>query len=212
MICRVCGDWFRRADTDLCYKCRKEKERMVDMERLTSDTPQENFETMMNFVFSRDGWAHIRHDGEREDVPLTEWAKEQCLNRDCTYMKGLTIAKEIDDTLCDCLMDGDGCPVALSYCFACQASHLRDRLKAIEDILGDEYDLEHLRELTKAEKEGRLFIIPFCQWIPVEGGLHKCSKCHTVRKADPARDHYCPNCGFSMHGAAEEALKEEAET
>lgn len=130
------------------------------MKRLTKDNPQENFETMMNYVFGKDGWAHIRHDGESEDVLLTEWAKEQCLNRDCTYMKGLTIAKEIDETLCDCLMDGEGCPVALAYCFACQASHLRDRLKAIEDILGDEYDLDHLLELTQAEKAGRLVVLP----------------------------------------------------
>lgn len=135
------------------------------MERLTKETPQENFEIMMNYVFSRDGWAHICHDGERADVPLTEWAKEQCLNRDCTYMKGLTIAKEIDETLCDCLMDGDGCPVALAYCFACQASHLRDRLKAIGDILGDEYDLDRLRELAKAEKDGRLVVLPFVAMV-----------------------------------------------
>ena len=37
-------------------------------------------------------------------------------------------------------------------------------------------------------------------WIPVEDGNHKCSRCHTVRKTDVARDHYCPNCGEPMHG------------
>ena len=30
-----------------------------------------------------------------------------------------------------------------------------ERLAAIEDILGDEYDLERLRELVEPEKEGR---------------------------------------------------------
>ena len=30
-----------------------------------------------------------------------------------------------------------------------------DRLGKIEDILGDEYDLDRLRELVKSEKEGR---------------------------------------------------------
>lgn len=129
------------------------------MRRFTEDVPEGNFETMMNFVFSRDGWVHIRHDGEMENVLLTEWVRAQCLNRDCTYMKGLTTAEEIDNALCDCLTDVDGCPVALSYCFAAQASHLRDRLKAIEDILGDEYDLDHLRELTQAEKSGRLVVL-----------------------------------------------------
>ena len=35
-----------------------------------------------------------------------------------------------------------------------------DRLGDIEDILGDEYDLERLRELAQADREGRCAIIP----------------------------------------------------
>lgn len=38
------------------------------------------------------------------------------------------------------------------------------------------------------------------QWIPVDGGQHKCRCCHTVRKTDVARDHYCPSCGAKMDG------------
>ena len=34
-----------------------------------------------------------------------------------------------------------------------------NRLKKIEDILGDEYNLDRLRELAKADREGRLEII-----------------------------------------------------
>ena len=34
-----------------------------------------------------------------------------------------------------------------------------DRLAAIEDILGDEYDLERLRELVQADREGRCVVI-----------------------------------------------------
>lgn len=121
------------------------------MKRLTTNNPMDNFSTVLNFVFSKDGWAHIRHDGVKEDVPLTEWAKELCLDRDCTHMKDLTTAKEIDEDLCDCIMDGSGCPVALAYCFANQAVHLRDRLMAIENILGDNYDLDRLREILQAK-------------------------------------------------------------
>ena len=129
------------------------------MERLTKENPQENFETTLNYVFAKDGWAHIRHDGEQDDVALTEWAKAQCIKRGCDEFPGET-PEEIDETLCDCLMDGEGCPVALAYCFACQAAHLRDRLKAIEDILGDEYSLDRLREIAQAEKSGRLVVLP----------------------------------------------------
>lgn len=35
-----------------------------------------------------------------------------------------------------------------------------NRLAAIEDILGDEYDLERLRELVEADREGRCGISP----------------------------------------------------
>ena len=36
-----------------------------------------------------------------------------------------------------------------------------DRLAAIEDILGDEYELDRFRELAQTDKEGRVVILPF---------------------------------------------------
>lgn len=39
-------------------------------------------------------------------------------------------------------------------------SHIWRRLKQIEDILGDTYDLDRLRELVKADKAGRCVVIP----------------------------------------------------
>ena len=35
-----------------------------------------------------------------------------------------------------------------------------DHLVAIEDILGDEYDLNRLRELAQADREGRCVVLP----------------------------------------------------
>lgn len=115
------------------------------MKRLTTDTPKDNFiDPLLNYVYSKEGWAHIRHDGEREDVPLTEWAKKQCLLHHCDEFPAKT-PEEIDETLCGCMMEADTeCPVALAYCFACQASHLRDRLKLYEDILFSEDGTELL--------------------------------------------------------------------
>lgn len=79
------------------------------MKRLTTDSPKDNFETMMNFVFGCGGWACIRHDGEHENVPLTAWAKEQCIKRGCDESPG-EAPGEIDETMCSCLSDGDGWP------------------------------------------------------------------------------------------------------
>lgn len=39
-------------------------------------------------------------------------------------------------------------------------SHIWKRLNQIEDILGDTYDLDRLRELVEADKDGRVKIYP----------------------------------------------------
>ena len=52
-----------------------------------------------------------------------------------------------------CQRQGDkgckDCPIAVAF----------DRLAAIEDILGEEYDLDRLRELVQADREGRCVVI-----------------------------------------------------
>lgn len=37
---------------------------------------------------------------------------------------------------------------------------IADRLAIIEDILGDDYDLDRLRELVQADREGRCVVLP----------------------------------------------------
>lgn len=132
------------------------------MKRLTTDTPNGNFETILNFVYGKDGWAYIRHDGEREDMLLTNWAKRQCKFRGCKEAWTET-PEEIDQRLCDCMMEAPICPIALAYCFASQAVHLRSRLKMHEDAM----PLERTRELAQAEKGGRLVVLPDdkARWI-----------------------------------------------
>lgn len=44
--------------------------------------------------------------------------------------------------------------------YASQHETAIHRLAAIEDILGDEYDLERLRELVEADREGRYMVVP----------------------------------------------------
>ena len=40
-------------------------------------------------------------------------------------------------------------------------SHIWNRLREIEDILGDNYDLYRLRELVEADRDGRCVVLPF---------------------------------------------------
>ena len=102
------------------------------MERLTTDAPQGNFETMLNYVYSKDGIANIRSDGTNDDVPLHEWARRECIARGCDEFPGESF-EEIDEAICACAFDCPECPIFLAYTFACQACHLRDRLKRHED-------------------------------------------------------------------------------
>ena len=46
-----------------------------------------------------------------------------------------------------------------------------ERLAAIEDILGDEYELDRLKELVEADKEGRCVV--FSPGYPVVSTYHK---------------------------------------
>ena len=42
-----------------------------------------------------------------------------------------------------------------------------NRLKKIEDILGDEYDLDELKEVVQAKREGRCVVLPVKPGTPV---------------------------------------------
>ena len=43
---------------------------------------------------------------------------------------------------------------------ACGEKAAYDRLAAIEDILGDDYELDRLREIAEAERDGRCVVLP----------------------------------------------------
>lgn len=84
-----------------------------------------------------------------------------------------------------------------------------DRLSAIEDILGEEYDLDRLRELVQADREGRCVVLPVgigdtvyhittCKNFPkvLDGTLYGSNGEHGT-----ATGYYCPyelaeNCPF----------------
>lgn len=61
-----------------------------------------------------------------------------------------------------------------------------NRLGCIEDILGDDYDLDRLRELVEADKAGRCVILS----EPMKPMIWK----------PGSTDVYCPNCGNTLSG------------
>lgn len=70
-------------------------------------------------------------------------------------MKRLTFEGNFCDiAMCDEVRGGSFCEDG-----DCSQRKIWERLKAIENILGDEYDLGRLRELAQADREGRCVVI-----------------------------------------------------
>lgn len=101
------------------------------MKRLTTDTPQDNFETIMNMVYGKDGWQYIRH-GEN-GMPTTDFCLMLCNDHGCVLHEEISNGSQEtkDEWLCDCAFDG--CPVATVYAALSGFGHVRDRLKRYED-------------------------------------------------------------------------------
>lgn len=74
-------------------------------------------------------------------------------------MKRLTF----DGNFCDIAKCADVCEGMICEDDACSQRKTWERLKAIEDILGNEYDLDRLRELVQADSEGRCAVLPLVE-------------------------------------------------
>lgn len=76
-----------------------------------------------------------------------------------------------------------------------------ERLAVIEDILGDEYDLDRLRELGQADREGRCVVLPCKVGSPVWRVYDDCEfpgDCGTKQK--------CKGCEYRNIFAEEQAF------
>lgn len=133
------------------------------MKRLTTDDSK-SILCGLNLFFAKDGEVWIRGGGPEPDY------------QDCTLVDYIVRAAEthhlnivsrdvenLGDEMYDCLQYGteelEGV-VALLHAAAVQAAEMRGRLEMIEEILSNDYDLDRLRELVEADREGRIKILP----------------------------------------------------
>lgn len=72
-------------------------------------------------------------------------------------------------------MTGNGIATGLAY---------YERLRDIENILGDEYDMDRLREKDHN-----------ATWYDIGASGAHCSRCHYRA---PQQSRYCPHCGAKM--------------
>ena len=116
------------------------------MERLTKEKPESNVDALFNFAFADDGEVKLAYAGDEEHISLVKYIRQLAKEKGCECSE----EDIMNGDSCGCCDECD-CPVAVLNIVAIQAAELRARLKAIEDILGDEYDLERLKQLLAGD-------------------------------------------------------------
>lgn len=128
------------------------------MKRLTTDDANSIF-FGLNLFFVKDREVWIRGGGpepDYQDCTLTDW-----INR-AAAAQGIELdaddAESLGDIMYDCLQygadDTEGI-LALLHTAAVQAAEMRERLKMLEDILGNDYTLDHVRNSTQVDGESK---------------------------------------------------------
>lgn len=159
------------------------------MERLTKKNPGTNLERLLNFAIAKDKQVVLDYGFEKK--PLVQVVVEKAKEIGCDASEQ-AVMWEGQCMECDCA-------VALMNMLAVQAAELHARLSKIEDILGDDYDLDRLaaimnqrmsmredvaerwkltsdipidrlRELAQADREGRIV-------LRSAGAGKKCGSC-----------------------------------
>lgn len=149
------------------------------MERLTKKNPGTNLERLLNFAIAKDKQVVLDYGFEKK--PLVQVVVEKAKEIGCDASEQ-AVMWEGQCMECDCA-------VALMNMLAVQAAELHARLSKIEDILGDDYDLDRLaaimnqrmsmredvaerwkltsdipidrlRELAQADGDGRCVVLP----------------------------------------------------
>lgn len=190
--------------------------------RMTSDDP-EHIARHLNIFFAKDGEGYVRSGGsDNRDIEEMAWIREAAKNI------GAEIYSEDNESLCDELYDNlmygienpEGV-IAYLYLAVLQAIEMRGRLKKIEDVLGDTYDLDRLRKVVEADREGRCAVLS----TPMRPMIYKandtdvyCPRCgETLSGGWPESDYddyrrmvQCPNCGESIDDMKCEATEKEA--
>lgn len=128
------------------------------MKRLTTDDVNSIF-FGLNLFFVKDNEVWIRGGGpdpDYQDCTLTDW-----INR-AAAAQGIELdaddAESLGDIMCDCLQYGADATegiLALLHAAAVQAAEMRSRLVSIENILGDKYTLDHVRNLIQVDGQTR---------------------------------------------------------
>ena len=119
-------------------------------ERLTTDHPESNLDTMLNSVYAKDHDAYLRFfcaggaDLGRRDVLAQQALAEIAKKYDCPATA--------DDILDGCCIGCSGCPVDAMWAALTQAVEMRGRLSQYED---SGLSPDEVKQLAHAAEEGK---------------------------------------------------------
>lgn len=183
--------------------------------RMTSDDP-EYIASHLNIFFTQDGEGYVRSGGtDNQDIEMMDWIQSAAKNI------GVELCSKGGEGLCDELYDNlqygietaEGV-IAYLYLAVLQAMEMRGRLKDIENILGDEYDLDRLRELEQADKEGRYVVLKFAPgskvyrvWFNPRDGKFFITE-HIMQSKEMCLEAELWNDAYKTREEAEKALEE----
>lgn len=147
------------------------------MNRLTTDTPNGNFETMMNFAYAKNGEVWLRGADDGQDAELCAYIAK------CAFYLELCGITNKDDVIEACGAADCFCELGALFAAATQAAELRARLAAYEDtglepekvrgiktaydevqipyeVVATGADAARVIRLLDADDEGRLLVLP----------------------------------------------------
>lgn len=130
------------------------------MNRLTTDTPHGNLETMMNFAYAKNGEVWLRGADDGKDAELCAYIAKRAF-----YLELCGITNK-DDVIEACGAADCFCELGALFAAATQAAELRARLAAYEDT---GLEPEQCAKYAQAEKEGRYILLK----EPRSAGVHR---------------------------------------
>lgn len=102
----------------------------MKIKRLTTDTPKNNSERLMNFAYSKDGEIYVLWHNGVKDVNINDIVRKLA---DYGDYSNILDGVEDDDIFETLIENGQGLWATTMLMLATQAAELRDRLKTYED-------------------------------------------------------------------------------
>lgn len=108
---------------------------------LVTDSPSDNFSTMMNYAYAKDREVYIRNAAEDgSDILLNQYVRKLCIQNGCDELEDVSL-EEFPMEITSCGLDYGDCPNFMLWVAATQAAELRARLQKYEQAGVDVDDL-----------------------------------------------------------------------